>query len=259
MAQHSKLYELAAYYDIAMGRVVDSETKFLSDVFELHRQRKLGSVLELACGPAYHSISLARQGIKTFGVDVVPDMIAFAQDRANSENVEVSLHVGDMRKFVLDEKVDLAICMFDSIDALTADDDVVEHFKSVAQSLKDDGLYLIQFTHPKDSSNHDYGDFRYSGIRDKISVEVIWATNNPIADPISNIADVEIEIHVNENGRKKILYDNAKERLFSPIEINLLAKLSGYFSVLEYYGDFNIEQPLDNSANSKYALILLKK
>ena len=65
-----------------------------------------------------------------------------------AEGVRVEWLAADMRDFRLERPVDLAICMFDGLDALLSNDDIVRHFRAVAGNLGPRGLYVLEYTHP---------------------------------------------------------------------------------------------------------------
>jgi SAM-dependent methyltransferase len=259
MAKHTHLYQRVHYYDIALQRPVATEVDFVQAVFQKHTGRELTSLLEIACGPAYHSVLAAQRGIRAVGLDLMWEMIEFARQRAAAANVQLETVVADMRDFDIAAPVDMAICTFDAIDVLTRNEDILQHLQSVGRNLVDGGLYLIQISHPHDSTSAVYGRFSYSGERDGVHVHIDWAVNQPKFDPVTAVTRVEIEIHVTENGATTTIYDSAEERLTSPQEITLLAQLSGMFKVIAWYGDFNLEQPLDNSPGAKYAIAILQK
>ena len=259
MAQHKNLYKRAVFYDIAMERDVSGEVDFVFDVYKHHKQSELGSVLEIACGPGYHARSIVRRGSRVVGLDLMEEMVELAAEKAQVEGLEVEWIAGDMRSFELNAPVDMAICMFDGIDALMENEDVVRHFRSVADNLTNGGLYLIEHTHPRECSLSDYGTYSYSGERDGVKVEIMWASNHPNFDIVSEVAQVEIEIRINDNGQKQVINDTAKERLLSPQQIRLLAEKSGVFEMAAWYGDFDLAQPLDNSDESRRMIAVLRK
>ncbi len=259
MAQHAGLYQRAFYYDIALERDVEREVDFISAAHTLHRGRPPSSVLDLACGPGYHARALARRGMRVVGVDLYGEMLELAKQRSEAEGVQVDWQVADMRDFELDAPVDMAVCMFDGIDALVEDDDVIQHLRTVGRALVDGGLYLIDCTHPRDCSYEDYGSYHYGGERDGTKVDVVWSTNGPAIDPRTGVAEVEIELRVQRNGTREVIRDSARERCFTAPEITLFARLSGVFQVAAWFGDMNVDQPLDSSSLSRRMIALLER
>ena len=104
-----------------------------------------------------------------------------------------------MRDFQLPTAVDLACCLFDSIDGLHSIDDFVRHFQAVAGSLVSDGIYVIGQSHQRETSLIAYGPFHYEGQRDGCKVVLDWATDVR-THTLSQTADVEIVIRVEDRG-----------------------------------------------------------
>ncbi|HEX6386879.1 MAG TPA: class I SAM-dependent methyltransferase [Anaerolineae bacterium] len=259
MAEHNALYQRAFYYDIALSRDVSREVDFIHAVYRRVTGSNLQSILEIACGPGYHARAFARRGVQAIGLDLQPDMIAFARDKAQAEGLQITWLAADMRHFELPAPVNAAICLFDALDALTRNEDLVQHLCHVAASLTPNGLYIVDLTHPRDVSLTHYGDFRYGGERDGIRVEITWATTEPKIDLVKGIAYTGLEIAIDDNGREIVIQDSAAERLFVPQEIQLLADLSAAFKVVGWYGDFDLNQPLDMSLQSKRMIAVLQK
>lgn len=260
MAEYSEVYRRANYYDIAFARDVTREVDFIVDEFRRIAGRPLRTLLEIACGPGYHTRGFARRGVETFALDIYPEMVAFARDKADAEGLK-GIHwiAEDMRTFKLDRPVDAAIAMYDAIDCLLEADDVVEHFKNVAQNLVPGGVYVLEFTHPRDTSINNYGSFHYAAERNGTKVKVNWAINRPEADPLTQIFDVETVLRVTENGKETVIVDRAKERLFTAPELVALTKLSKVFDVAGCYGDFVPGLRIDNSARSRRMIFVLQK
>ncbi|MBI9045339.1 MAG: class I SAM-dependent methyltransferase [Anaerolineaceae bacterium] len=259
MAQHNKLYKKAIYYDVVFDRNVSSEVKFLLDVFELIVGREAVSIIELACGPGYHSIEAARLGLQSFGLDLNPEMIDLGKQKAEQAGLSVTWLAQDFRDFHLPNKVDLAINIFDGLDALLTNEDLIAHFKAVAQNLNDNGLYIIDLSHPRDFSVIHYQETSYQGARDGVSVRINWAINHPKFDLVSSVADVEVAFEVNDHGEKVMIMDHASERMLLPQEISLLADLSNQFLIKAWHGNFQLDQPFDNTKNSKRMIIVMQK
>ena len=129
----------------------------------------------------------------------------------------------------------------------------------MAANLTAGGLYIIDLTHPRDVSLTHYGDFRYAGERDGIRVEITWATTEPKIDLVKGVAYTGLEVHIDDNGRERVIQASAAERLFVPQEIQLLADLSAVFRVVGWYGDFDLGRPLDTSPQSKRMIAVLQK
>ncbi len=259
MAEHNAFYQKVAYYDIVFDRNVSKEVDFLLAVYQKQVGKPAKSTLDVACGPAYHARELARRGLRSIGMDLRPEMVDYARQRAVAEGLQVELLAADMRHFHLKRPVDLAFIAFDGIDALAENRDLVSHLQAMAANLTSRGVYIIDVTHPRDNSLTHYGKFHYKGRRNGTSVDVRWATNKPHVDLLSGVADTEIEIRVNENGKQSVIKDRARERVLSAQEIVLLAQLSKKLSVVDWFGDYDIKQPLDDTSASHRMIAVLQK
>lgn len=260
MAEHMNLYEQARYYDIIFDSDRAREAGFLADVFRTHSgTSRPEGVLDVACGPGYHARAFSREGVRAVGVDLNEAMIDLAAEKDRLEGLTGEWHVADMRDFRLDEPVELAFVMFDGLDALLTNQDLVAHLRAVADNLSPHGLYVIDLSHPRECSFSNYAEFRYRGERDGVRVEIEWGTNRPHFDLVTGIADVELELRVFEGGQTRIVKDHASERLLLPQELTLLAALSGTFSVVGWYGDYDVMQPLDWTDKSRRMIAVLRR
>src|SRR5581483_9021546 len=119
--------------------------------------------------------------------------------------------------------------------------------------------YLLEMTHPRDCSLWDYGKFSYRGERDGTKVEIIWAVNNPVPDPFTQVARVETILRVTQNGRIEEFRDVAQERYTLPQEFVALIKLAGGLRVVDCYGDFVQGLHMDNTPASRRMIFVLQK
>ncbi len=260
MAEHLNLYQRAMYYDIVFDRDVSRETVFIGDVYQRYTGRELESVLDIACGPGYHARDFARRGVRSVGLDLREEMIDFAKAKDAEENVAIEWLAADMRDFSLSQPVDVAFIVFDGIDALQTNLDLVAHFRAVASNLTERGLYLIDLTHPRDCSYESYGQFRYAGSRQGTSVEINWAVNQPKFDWVTGLANVDVEMRITPPGGDEfIIRDTATERMLMPQEFYLLAELSGMLEVAGWYGDFDLDVSTNDLEARRMIIVMQKK
>jgi ubiquinone/menaquinone biosynthesis C-methylase UbiE len=264
MAEHCNVYDRAHYYDIIFDRDVSKEVQFIRDVYaKFHGPGEIESVLDVACGPGYHALEFAKQGVEATGLDLRAEMVRFAGEKSKKLGVQVNWLEADMRTVTLPKPVDVAMVMFDSLDCLTSNDDLIAHFATIARNLTSKGLYIVDLSHPKDIDFAEYRDFCYKGSRDGINVELRWATNKegrPRYDVATGIAkNVEVQMHIDDNGKKSVVTDHADERLLFPQEMTLLARLSGGLEAVGWYGDFRMDQPLDFSPGARRMIGVFRK
>lgn len=258
MGEYIDIYRRAHYYDIVFRRDVTGEIQFLMDLYQRSNGRALRSMIDIACGPAYHAKAFAARGIAAVALDLQPEMIEFAQTLDPDETGNIHYIASDMRDYTLPTPVDLALNSFDSIDCLATHDQIIDHFRAVARNLTADGLYVIEITHPRDCSMWNYGNFQYRGERGGVSVVLDWAVNQPKADPLTQVIACEVVMTVVDNGKPMTFRETARERFSTLQELSALATLSGAMSFHGAYGDFRLDQPFDNSPAARRMIVVLK-
>lgn len=259
VAEHNELYRRAVYYDVVFNRDVSREVDFVSALYRTYNGTELGSVLDLACGPAYHARAFAAGKLRSVGLDLRAEMITFAREQAAGLDDYLTLMTGDMRAFQLPEPVDVAFTMFDGLDCLLTNDDIVRHFRAVAGNLRPNGLYVIDLTHPRACSLYNYSNFIYHGERNGCRVRIDWNTNSAIVDPLTQVINVEVRMQVDDNGNMYEFTSTAGERLLVAQELRALADLSGVLTVRDFYGDFSLSQPFDNTPAAHRMIVVLQK
>jgi len=100
-------------------------------------------VLDIACGEGTFAVAMAKKGFRVTGVDQSPQMLQFARQRAERENVEVAFLLQDMRSLSFEERFDLVTCWFDSLNYLLELEDLQRTFAGVHRALKKAGLFIF--------------------------------------------------------------------------------------------------------------------
>ncbi|MHB0857938.1 MAG: class I SAM-dependent DNA methyltransferase [Anaerolineae bacterium] len=110
----------------------------------LERHAAPGSVLlDLACGTGTIAVALAGEGWKVYAVDGSADMLVEARAKAESNGVTLFASQQDMRRFVLPERVHLATCLYDSMNYMLTNEDLLAVFRRVYAALDAGGLFLF--------------------------------------------------------------------------------------------------------------------
>ena len=178
--------------------------------------------------------------MQAIGLDLRPEMLELAQSYAEEDGVEVDWIADDMRYLRLDHPVDIILNVFDGIDCLLTNDDLIDHFRSMAACLNPCGLYLVDVSHPRYTSFSHYEKWTYKGKRDGVSVQINWAINDPVVDPKTSVSNTQLEILVDDQGESIHITDMAQERIVSAQEIDLLARLGGNLQPIGWYGAYDL-------------------
>lgn len=129
--------DFARFYDRVEGNAPQVFSRWILDRVTAHHAQ-VGSVLELGCGTGSVLQALPRDWAKT-GIDSSSDML----DQVRLKDIDINLLEGDMTTVLLDERFDLVICVFDTINHLLSPDDWCKAFHVAHQHLRTGGLFLF--------------------------------------------------------------------------------------------------------------------
>jgi len=149
----NQLYHTLAYiYDEVMEEVnYEAWADFIDEVIHTHHAHPY-KMLELACGTGTMSISLEELGdYEIVATDKSPVMIEMARQKKRESWSKIRFEVQDFLNIQLDEQFDVVFCVFDSINYLHEPDQIHQLFREVQNVLKPDGIFIFDFTTPRNS------------------------------------------------------------------------------------------------------------
>jgi SAM-dependent methyltransferase len=259
-ASGKSIYSMPAMYDLAFGyRDYEEEVAFLVAAHD----RAIGgggnedkesststlSVLELAAGPARHSLTaLQMDAAKSVtAIDMSEDMIEYANEIAATElpdhkQSSFNYVCDDMRSFQLEpvkDKFDTAWILLGSLQHLTTNNDVVQCFQSVHNALKPEGTLIIELPHPRETFSMvectrngweiplEDEEGNESG-----ELKIIWGDNDDSFDPITQVRQFTVAMEVTGPEAAAADLENVRQivpmRLFTAQEIQALAQCAGW-------------------------------
>ena len=187
-------------------------------------------------------------------------MIEFASEEAQRENLNIEAIVGDMSKFKFKKPVNLAATMMESISHLVTNEQIINHFKSVANSLKPGGIYVIEATHPMFFFPDDEAN-TWTTKEGDTEVEVTFGLPT---DPYNSVTQqwiVTTIMKIREKGQKEIITESKSPiRWYLAQEMKALIELSGVFDKYWFYGSTYYIPPyeLDDTEDSDAMVIVLR-
>ena len=209
----------------------------------------MGSVLELAAGPARHAREFARRGALATALDAVPAMNTYALARAQADGVALHTVCSDMTDFHLSQRFDVAVLLMDSASYLLDNDAVLRHLACVAAHLCEGGLYVLEMGHPRDAFRTQAGSTEsvWRAEEDGLRVTTRWGHDDDPFDPVTQIDEVRVHLQWSGPEGDGELTDRARQRRFTANEFDALVRANGEFEVVEYLGSLAHPVPFDNS------------
>jgi SAM-dependent methyltransferase len=100
-------------------------------------------LLDMGCGTGGFAVEMAARGLDVVGVDHSEEMLARARERAERRGVEVEWVRDDMRRFERPGAFDVATCLYDTLNHLTTNIDLMAAVRRVRASLAGGGVFLF--------------------------------------------------------------------------------------------------------------------
>ncbi|GAA1569104.1 hypothetical protein GCM10009678_59860 [Actinomadura kijaniata] len=238
----SGIYDDPWAYELACAfRDVTAEVDVLLDWCGRHRPGGAPprTVLELAAGPAEHAREFARRGLRATALDLHPAMCAHADRAARTAGLEIEVVQEDMTAFALGRRFDLVVTMLDSTSHLMTLEAFTAHLDRVAEHLADDGLYVLEMSHPRDRLGDDPSvSTAWTVERDGVRATVRWGEPADRLDPVTQIADDHVTMVIEEAGTTRVIRDMVPYRFWSATELAAAVRLSGALEPVARHGDF---------------------
>ncbi|MBN1301925.1 MAG: class I SAM-dependent methyltransferase [Melioribacteraceae bacterium] len=261
-----EFYKHARAYDIAFkDRDFDIECDFLEWCLKTYgkinnTEIREKSFLELACGPARHAREFAKRGWKATALDLSAEMVSFAASEAERENLRIDTIVADMSDFRCSRKYSLAATLMESIAHLTTNEQMISHFKSVAEALEPGGIYVIEATHPLFFFPDDEIN---SWVCEEggTKVELTFGQPGDKYDSISQTWDVTTRLKIWEGANNPLIEEHISTvRWYLSQEMKMLIEISGVFEDYWIYGSTYYIPPkdIDDSEDSDSMVIVLR-
>ena len=173
------------------------------------------TVLDLACGEGTFAVELARRGYRVTGVDLSPEMLELAREKAREAGVTVEFLQQDMRSLDLPWRFDLVTCWYDSLNYLLEHEDLLKTFANVAEVLNPDGLFIFDMNTRYALS---VGWQRHPAYVQQDTMD-LFEVHRPSYDYERDIATLRITGFIKEEERWCRIDEEHRERDYTLVEI----------------------------------------
>jgi len=101
------------------------------------------SVLDLGCGTGSATLAFTRAGLRATGVDQSPAMLEHARKHAAAEGLDIPFLEADMTDLQLEDRFELATCIYDALNYLADERAVMRFFHNVYRRLEIGGHLIF--------------------------------------------------------------------------------------------------------------------
>lgn len=145
--QAGNVYDYPQYFDLLFRDETRLEADFVAGAARKYLRRPLRTILEPGCGGGRLVVELARRGYHVTGFDCSEPALRYLRGRLQRRGLTHQARViqADLAEFRFGSQYDLALCTFNTFRHLINDRSAVSHLRSVAQSLRPGGMYILGF------------------------------------------------------------------------------------------------------------------
>lgn len=212
---------IAPFYDRLMSFVnYPGWIAYIEKIIEMNRVKE-NVIVDLACGTGVCLRLWAGKGYEVVGLDRSRAMLEVCRGQVAGLDNAVLINA-DMRGFALARPVGVITCLYDSLNYLLAEDDLLGCFRSVHEALRDDGVFIFDMN-TIHSLRDEWGNNTFQR-RDEGLLSV-WSNRY---DPEANISSLNITLHVRRNGEEIILREFHQERGYPLAVIEELLRDAGF-------------------------------
>ena len=237
----------ASVYDIFMEQVeYDQWMNHIHAIWE-----KFGlqpkTVIDLGCGTGSIALPLAKEGYDVIGVDLSPEMLTEADHKAMEEGVSVRFACQDMTELELGEEADCILSLCDSMNYLTEDGQLEDAFKSIAQHMKQESLFLFDL-----NTEYKFKDVLGQNVFGSAEEHAAYIWENDY-DEEEKINEYYVSFFIeNEEGLYERIEEFHYERAYSMEEIEEGLQAAG-MELVEVYDGYSFDAPHAESERLLFA------
>ncbi len=225
-------YDVPRYYDLIFSEGTEEEADFLEAMHRLYGRSSGKRMLEPGCGSGRLVAEMARRGYTVTGLDLSEPMLDFARTRLERDKLSAVLRRGDMAKFRIRGKCDIAHCLVSTFKYLLDEESARSHLESVRDALREGGIYILGF-HLSDYDSRSRVRERWTANQDGLDVRCNIQAWPP--DRKTRIERVRSRLVVEERGKTMRSETHWDFRTYDARQVReLLASVSGLKHIATY-------------------------
>ena len=228
---------LAASYDRLTNDVDYEATVEFYNAILKREGLKPRTAVDLACGTGSVTVLLAKQGIRTVGVDMSEDMLTAAWEKVMDMDTPPTFVCQKLQELRLGRGVDLAVCALDSLDYITDPNDCAEAIRRVYKVLNPGGIFIFDVNTPEKLKAMDGQVF----LDEDDDVYCVWRGE---FDSATNICSYGMDLFQRQGNVWHRSFEEHREYAYSQEQLTKYLKDAG-FTHIEVYADREFCAPRD--------------
>lgn len=237
------------FYDALTANVsYDKVSQVLGSLLTRYGKSR-GLLLDLACGTGSVSVRLAKKGYEVIGVDLSPEMLSEAQNKAFTAGQNILFLCQDMTALDLYGTVDAAVCTLDGLCHLPDEESVFAALQKVSLFMNPGGVFLFDvnsvYKHRAVLGNNTF-------VYDTDDVYCVWQ-NTLLSDGVTVQMDLDFFEPVSDAGDYVRQSERFTERAYPKETLEAMLKKAG-FTVLDVFDGYSGKPAHDTSERLLFAV-----
>jgi ubiquinone/menaquinone biosynthesis C-methylase UbiE len=218
--------DIAPYYDRLMDGVdYKGWVEYINKICTInHIEPK--NILDLGCGTGNPAKYFLENGCFLTGIDGSMEMLKIAKQKLKPYNPLLIL--SKFHNFMVKSKFNLVVSLFDSLNNILDEEELLESFKCVQRSLLNHGLFAFDMNTP-----YGLSQMKNATIisKEKVGIYSVWESKY---DRSRSIARISVVLFASENGYYRKVEEKHTERGYSFYTLKKLLKRSGFEDISMY-------------------------
>ena len=255
--KNTRIYSAIApiYNEIMKDVDYEDWADFIDAIIQEHRPEAV-SLLELACGTG--QVAMYLEELECYDItatDFSEEMLEIGRRIADFRDMSISWQQQDFFNITLKQQYDVVLALFDSVNYIREEADMLRLFKNVAGVMHQDSVFIFDFTTPQHSEV----------VAEKLNDEGITTDNyrferRSFYIPSEKTHVNEFDVEKLDDSRENILYRDRevhRQRIYTFAEMKPLIARSG-LEIEAAYEDFDLVDASDESERITMVLRCLK-
>jgi SAM-dependent methyltransferase len=213
--EYSKSFTaIATHYDKLMSFVnYPGWIQYIEEILAQNGSNKK-TIFDLACGTGVCLELWCEKGYETIGLDRSFRMLEVCRERFKepTDNAPYLIN-GDMRSFAIGRTVPVVTCLYDSLNYLLSEKDLVSCFRNVYDALETGGIFIFDMNTVR-CLREEWGNGTFN--RQDDNIHSVWSNTY---DYSTGISTLRLTLTVCNNGTANTIHEMHRERGYPLIAI----------------------------------------